>query len=98
MGVTPYCALFHQFRFDLQELIVANRRVQRTRMAGRGDLQGFRDLGYQTVQVEGSQERDIALFLAEQVRHARQRMKPGVAGVRPQALCYSGQQLFISQS
>ena len=83
MGVTPLCALFHQFRFNLQEFIVTNGRGQGACVACCGDLYGFWDLGYKTVQVEDGQERDIALFLAEQVRHARQRMKPGMAGVRP---------------
>ena len=98
MCVTPFCAKFHQFWFDLQELIVANRRVQRTCMAGCGDLYGFRYLGDQAVKVEGGQKRDIALFLAEQVRHAREWMEVGVTGVRPQAFRYSGQEFFIGQA
>ena len=60
MGVTPLCALFHQFRFNLQEFIVTNGRGQGACVACCGDLYGFRDLGYKTVQVEDGQERDIA--------------------------------------
>jgi hypothetical protein len=52
-------------------------------MAGRRDLYGFWYLGYQAVQVEGTQERDIALLFAEQIRNACQWMKPGVAGICP---------------